>query len=90
MAEYIERAKADAYTVRLTELTDECIKKIAQAVVKELIGGRWIKNEDRHGWHCSECKEDNLYAYSWSSESGKYEFQDNYCPNCGARMDEEK
>lgn len=29
---------ADAYTVRLTELTDECIKKIAQAVVNELRG----------------------------------------------------
>ena len=50
--------------------------------------GHWIKNEDRHGWHCSKCKEDNYYAYSWSSENGKYEFQDNYCPHCGARMDD--
>lgn len=48
--------------------------------------GHWIKNEDRNGWHCSECKEDNYYAYSWSSENGKYEFQDSYCPNCGAKM----
>ena len=49
--------------------------------------GEWIKNEDRNGWHCSECKVDNYYAYSWSSEKGTYEFQDNYCPNCGASMD---
>ena len=52
--------------------------------------GEWIKNEDRHGWHCSECKVDNHYAYSWSSEKGTYEFQDNYCPSCGAKMDGER
>ena len=48
--------------------------------------GKWIKNDGRHGWHCSECGEDNYYAYSWSNENGEYEFQDHYCPNCGAEM----
>ena len=50
--------------------------------------GRWIKNEGKYGWHCSECKEVNHYAYVWNSETGKNDFQDRYCPNCGAKMDE--
>lgn len=48
--------------------------------------GEWVKNEDRCGWHCSCCNVDNNYAYSWNSETGKNDFQDNYCPNCGAKM----
>ena len=48
--------------------------------------GEWVKNEDRYGWHCSCCKVDNRYAYSWNSEIGEYELQDKFCPNCGAKM----
>lgn len=50
--------------------------------------GSWIKNEGKGGWHCSECRADNYYAYSWNSDTGKNEFQDKYCPNCGAEMSE--
>ena len=64
----------------------------AAAAIEELQAqlpkrGEWVKNEDRCGWHCSYCKVDNYYAYSWSSETGQNEFQDNYCPNCGAKME---
>ena len=60
--------------------------------IKEMNGesvehGKWIKNEGRYGWHCSECKKDNYYAYVLNSENEKYELQDNYCPNCGSKMD---
>ena len=48
--------------------------------------GKWIKNEGRFGWHCSECKVDNYYAYVLNSETGKNDLQDRYCPNCGADM----
>ena len=51
--------------------------------------GKWVKNEDRRGWHCSMCQEDDLYAFSWNSDTGRYDFQDRYCPNCGARMEKE-
>lgn len=47
--------------------------------------GRWIKNEDRSGWHCSCCGRDNLYAYPYA-ENNECELQDFYCPNCGAKM----
>lgn len=69
------------------------LKKVPP-VEPELKHGKWIKNEGRHGWHCSECMKDNCYAYAWSSETrseaGLQEvLQDYYCPNCGAKMDEE-
>ena len=49
--------------------------------------GKWIKNEYNSGWHCSECKEDDFYAYVWNDDTGEYDIpQDNYCPNCGAEM----
>lgn len=51
--------------------------------------GKWIKNEDRCGWHCSACGEDDLYAFAWNCDKGENEQQDRYCPNCGARMDGE-
>ena len=48
--------------------------------------GRWMKHEDRSCWYCSECHADNYFAYSWNSNTGTNEFQDNFCPNCGAEM----
>ena len=47
--------------------------------------GRWIKNDDRSGWHCSCCGKDDLYAYPYT-ENNERELQDFYCPNCGAKM----
>lgn len=49
--------------------------------------GKWIKNEDRYGWHCSVCGEDDLYAFAWNSDKGEKELQDRYCPECGAQME---
>lgn len=73
--------------IRVSEVR-ESIKTMPSAQ-PERKTGKWIKNEDRHSWHCSECMEDNFYAYSWNSETGREEFQDHYCPNCGVKMREE-
>lgn len=51
--------------------------------------GKWIKNEDRYGWHCSVCVTDDVYAFEWNSDKGENELQDRYCPNCGAKMEME-
>lgn len=51
--------------------------------------GRWIKNEGRSGWHCSCCGKDDLYAYPYK-ENNERELQDFYCPNCGAKMNEQQ
>jgi hypothetical protein len=56
------------------------------AVIKERKHGKWIENEERSGWHCSECKVNNFYAYFWNSEAEQFDLQDYYCPHCGADM----
>ena len=50
--------------------------------------GKWIKYKNGASWYCSECTTDDYYAYAWDCNTGEYELQDSYCPNCGARMDE--
>lgn len=66
----------------------EIIKEIPPADVVPVVHGRWIKNDGRSGWHCSCCGKDDLYAYPYT-ENNERELQDFYCPNCGAKMDEE-
>ncbi len=66
------------------------IDDIEAADVQEMRHGRWIKNDGRYGWHCFVCGEDDLYAFAWNSDTGENELQDQYCPNCGSRMDLEK
>jgi len=57
----------------------ECaIDLIPAADVVEVVHGKW--RQDKQGkWRCSVCKAGNNYAYAWV-------LQDNYCPNCGAKM----
>lgn len=72
--------------IRIDEETIEVLQaKIERLQAKLPKQGEWVKNEDRCGWHCSCCKVDNHYAYIWNCETGEYELQDNYCPNCGSR-----
>ena len=56
------------------------------ADVVERKRGKWIKYKDRACWYCSECTADNYYAYIRDCDSGEYEQQDKFCPNCGADM----
>ena len=95
MDDHIRRADAikafhDAldggYVIQNDAQSARIINEIHAADVRPVVKGEWVKNKDRVGWHCSVCNEDNNFAYSWNSEKGKNEFQDNYCPCCGAKM----
>ena len=49
---------------------------------------KWVKTslsyyDDDYGYECSNCKE--IYCTDYDFEEMQY----NYCPNCGARMDDE-
>lgn len=93
---YIDREAVINETHRWTGYIDEDliarinigISRIPDADVEPIRHGEWVKNVDKCGWHCSVCEVDNYYAYSWNCETGQNDFQDNYCPNCGAKMDE--
>lgn len=65
------------------------IKAISAADVAPVVHGQWEKwnGDDRH--HCTVCE---CYANAERDSCGyiAYEFLDNYCPNCGARMDLEE
>ena len=72
--------------VKLVDLSDDSINKIAEAVARKIADpikhGYW-KGKPIAGYsdvRCSECGDVFL------ENSGKW----NYCPNCGARMDGNK
>lgn len=93
MAEYIERKRAIVDACNSLELypseyekLEDALTKIPAADVSPVVHGRWEKwnGDDRH--HCTVCE---CYANAERDSYGyiAYEFLDNYCPNCGAKMD---
>lgn len=88
MAEYIERESA-LYTI-LCEPTEEhypswCaakIKALHTADVAPVVHGRWIQ-VDSTKCRCSHCDIIALIALYPHGDK-------NFCPNCGAKMDESK
>lgn len=90
MAEYIDRDKAlkefDAWvesTGALSKGTSYyaeargCIECVPVADVEPVRHGRWLINPDGYYPYCSECKQEPARC-----------IMTNYCPNCGAKMDE--
>ena len=83
--EYIEREAAikaiENDCIELVYYTKEdavqCVKAIPAADVAPVVHGRWIASHDEF-CACSICK--YPFYVGWN--------QANYCPNCGARMDE--
>ena len=71
----------------LCELVD-IMCAIPAADVAEVVHGRWIllgKNEHDYETSVEEkCSLCGRYVYRYDTE-----LQDNYCPNCGAKMDKE-
>jgi reverse gyrase len=68
------------------ELAAEIVRKVDKGELVEVVHAEWIHtsepNEDcMGGYHdviqCSDCHED-------------YDFEYDYCPNCGAKMDGER
>lgn len=57
----------------------------AKLVQPERKKGRWLLDEEGGTCYCSECKEENYYAYDWNIKR----YTDKFCPNCGAQMIQE-
>ena len=72
------KAIADKYGIPLGDLVDT-FADIPAADVTPVRHGRWIATHDEF-CSCSVCKYPVYVAWG----------QTNYCPNCGAKMDETK
>lgn len=95
MKEYIERAAVETMLENAQIITDGeycgyCtedvrLNSIPAANVAEVRHGRWILEREPDGtpycFHCSVCDNDFHHIGIMTATD--------YCPNCGARMDEE-
>lgn len=57
------------------------LEEAPAADVVERNNGKWIWDDE--GYHCSEC-----FYHADGNTAEIYSGQYNYCPNCGARMEE--
>lgn len=80
---------ADAFWMDVIHSMDYCddILEIIerQPTIEERKIGKWIPLGIRHGWVCSKCRKENVYAFA-TDGSSEYILQDYFCPNCGADM----
>ena len=86
MAEYINREAAIRALLNdapeqvsySREDAADCIRYMDAADVAPVVHGRWIEYQIPHVICCSNC--------DWATDAAEKNFQ--YCPMCGARMDE--
>ena len=55
--------------------------------VAPVVHAHWIETEDLSGDHYAECS--NCCLLWWIDSESSQEAEMNYCPRCGAKMDEE-
>lgn len=93
----IERIIANAQECDIDALTweeqKERLKAVKSVDVAPVRHGRWIETSYDE-FQCSVCKkvvrEEILYAIKPSDREDASMHIANYCPNCGAKMDEEE
>lgn len=56
--------------------------------VAPVVHAHWIETEDLSGNHYAECS--NCCLLWWIDGESSQEAEMNYCPRCGAKMDEEE
>lgn len=90
--EYIDNAIETAFAQKIAIDTAEILKKAlidTKYMLDELEPkAKWVKTplsyyDEDYGYECSNCKE--IYCTEYDFEEMAY----NYCPNCGARINDE-
>ena len=81
MNEYITKTGCDIFTKY--HLTDFLHEASSKDIIK-IVHAKWLVDEDEGLAICSNCKEQ--YSEFETDASNYYRF----CPNCGAKMGEEK
>ena len=76
-------------------MANSIVQNVPTADVAPVVHGRWVYNSNGMDWNlgawqCSVCKCNNNNLPG-NDKYNPYIFQgSNYCPNCGAKMDEEE
>ena len=68
------------------------LRDMKPADVAPVVHGRWIPLTEcaNEGVYCSICKKKVWKSdYAQCSKKSRNKLESNYCPNCGAKMDEE-
>lgn len=93
MYEYIERkairdALYDADTITMSGV--KILNQFPVADVAPVRHGRWISLTDcsNAGVYCSVCQK-KVYKEDYAICNRKNKLRSDYCPNCGAKMDDE-
>ena len=92
MPEYIDKQAFLDYMKRTARYFNVKfdIESFPNADVAPVVHGRWIMVDDSCGkYACSACREIEQECTEWGA--GHYNPVDkDYCPNCGAKMDEKE
>lgn len=88
--EYHDSDGNDGYTFNTNKNNRKAFEMAIEALKREsVIHAKWIEQENlvglEHYYKCSNCNNHCLYEYV---EIGFKNSKSNYCPNCGAKMDE--
>ena len=70
--------------------TETLVNLMQYAVIEDVapvVHAHWIETEDLSGNHYAECS--NCCLLWWIDGESSQEAEMNYCPKCGAKMDEE-
>ena len=83
----LKRTTEDDYTIGVVVATIELLREYPTADVAEVKHGEWFLLDEcsNEGVYCSVCHK-KVYRKEYANQKVK----SNYCPNCGAIMNEEK
>lgn len=85
----IERAIVESGCVNHEGEIMDCIRYASEVDTVPVVHGEWIlQGENEHDYETSleeKCSLCGRYVYRYDTQP-----QDNYCPNCGAKMDLEE
>ena len=86
LVEIFQQLTADGRCIPMDEVIDY-LKDHGVTVQKH---GRWVSLTDcsNAGVYCSECHK-KVYKEDYARANRKNKLRSPYCPNCGAKMDEE-
>lgn len=80
------KARAEGFLSALIEVKTSVEDEVTTVEAEHVKYGRWVR-DGIDKWRCSVCGVGDNYAYAWGVGGAK--LQDNYCPNCGAKMEGE-